>query len=180
MVCYDPTLIKYPWLSPPKGMKTGECGNGAWENEYSAVFPNSVSTEDSLAHNLRMLFKDELPAFYMAINDNEVFHSARINRRVTWLKMNPDKGSYSTQDGRVTLIGDAAHAMTPSMGEGCNTALESAVKLFDIIEARTKRNGEVICSVNTISDAFIEYGSSRPTETKQIQEESAARNMGPQ
>ena len=33
-------------------------------------------------------------------------------------------------DGRVALIGDAAHAMPASQGEGANCALESAVALL--------------------------------------------------
>jgi len=177
MVCYDQTLEKYPWLAPPADMKIGEYGKGGWEDEYSAL-PGTVTAEESLSDNLKKLFEEELPAFYNLIKDDEVFQTARINRRVTWLKMNEEEGSYSTQDGMVTLIGDAAHAMTPSMGEGCNTALGSAVKLVDSIKAIMEQNGEEKCTVNTMSAAFIQYGCSRPAEMKQVQEASAARNMG--
>ncbi len=177
MVCYDQTLEKYPWLAPPDDMKIGEYGKGGWEDEYSAL-PGTVTAEESLSDNLKKLFEEELPAFYNLIKDDEVFQTARINRRVTWLKMNEEEGSYSTQDGMVTLIGDAAHAMTPSMGEGCNTALGSAVKLVDSIKAIMEQNGEEECTVNTMSAAFIHYGCSRPAEMKQVQEASAARNMG--
>ncbi len=56
----------------------------------------------------------------------------------------------STADGKVALIGDAAHAMTPSMGEGCNYALERTVRLIDSISTVMKEWGEITCSVDTI------------------------------
>ena len=178
LVCYDEILIKYPWLAPPADLKTGEYRRGSWEYEYSAL-PASLRSEGSLVDNLKKLFEEEFPMFYRAIkHDEEVFQSARINRRVTWLKMNAEEGSYSTKDGKVTLIGDSAHSMTPSLGEGANTALESAVKLVNSIKAEMERKGEVICSIKTISDAFTQYGRSRPSETRQLQESSAARSMG--
>jgi 2-polyprenyl-6-methoxyphenol hydroxylase-like FAD-dependent oxidoreductase len=178
LVCYDEILIKYPWLAPPADLKTGEHRRGSWEYEYSAL-PASLRSEGSLVDNLKKLFEEEFPMFYRAIkHDEELFQSARINRRVTWLKMNAEEGSYSTKDGKVTLIGDSAHAMTPSLGEGCNTALDSAVKLVNSIKAEMERKGEGICSMKTISDAFTQYGRSRPSETRQLQESSAARSMG--
>ena len=91
--------------------------------------------------------------------------------------MNAEKGCYSTKDGMVALIGDSAHAMTPSMGEGCNTALESAVKLVDCITTKMEQSREAGCSVEAMSDAFIQYGCSRPADTKPIQEASSARNF---
>ena len=179
LVCYDQTIEKYPWLAPPSDMKIGDYGKGGWQDEYSAL-PGTVTTEDSLADNLRKLFQEELPAFYNAIKDDDIFQTARINRRVTWLKMNSEEGSYSTQDGMVALIGDAAHAMTPAMGEGCNTAMESAVKLVDNIKTVMEQKVEEERSLNAImSDAFTQYGRSRPAEMTPIQEASAARNMRP-
>ena len=177
IVCHDQTLEKYPWLAPPTEMKLGEYGKGGWQDEYSAL-PGSLAAETRLSNNLRKLFKEEVPAFYNAIKDDDVFQTARINRRITWLKMK-ETGSYSTFDGAVTLIGDAAHSMTPSMGEGCNTSLQSAVSLVDHIKAIMEEKEEQECSVSTISEAFRQYGSSRPAEVKGIQEASAARNMTP-
>ena len=51
-----------------------------------------------------------------------------------WFLMETQDGKaidriYASADAHVLLIGDAAHTMTRSMGEGCNyTLLESAVK----------------------------------------------------
>ena len=178
LVCYDETLIKYPWLVPPADLKTAESRRGSWEYEYSAL-PASLRSEGSLVDNLKKLFEEEFPMFYRAIKDDEeIFQTVRIIRRVTWLEMNAEEGSYSTKDGKVTLIGDSAHSMTPSLGEGCNAALESAVKLVNSIKTEMERKGEGICSKKTMTDAFTLYGRSRPAETRQVQETSAARSMG--
>ncbi|GCD93301.1 FAD-dependent monooxygenase [Embleya hyalina] len=39
--------------------------------------------------------------------------------------------------GRVVLIGDAAHAMTPNLGQGGNQALEDAIELADVLSGVT-------------------------------------------
>jgi 2-polyprenyl-6-methoxyphenol hydroxylase-like FAD-dependent oxidoreductase len=38
--------------------------------------------------------------------------------------------------GRTVLIGDAAHAMTPNLGQGANQALEDAATLCALLTAR--------------------------------------------
>jgi len=188
IVCYDETLERYPWLEPPVDIKPGEYGKCGWEDEYSALPETMKSSEgspssSSLSENLQQMFLEEVPEFYVAL-DEKTFLSARVNRRTNWLEMTAiddedGKGdiSYSTEDGIVALIGDAAHAMTPSMGEGCNTALESAVKLVDGISSIMERKGESECSGDTLSEGFSRYGSDRPKECIPIQLASAARNV---
>lgn len=180
MVCFDQTVEKYPWLEPPADMKANDYGKGGWKDEYSAI-PTSGGTnadDGELSNHMEQLFRETIPAFH-AILDKETYKSARINRRVTWLQMSSSEGevvSYSTKNGRVALIGDAAHAMTPSMGEGGNCAMESAVKLADAITSVMKEKEETVCTVDTMSEALIQYGVSRPLEVQPIQEMSAARN----
>eukprot|EP00956_Cyclotella_meneghiniana_P024677 scaffold49857_cov71-Cyclotella_meneghiniana.AAC.9 len=171
MVCYDETLVRYPWLEPPTKSSRG------WEDEYSAM-PAGLKSSKSLAENLELLFQEELPAFYKVL-DNNAFQSARVNRRVTWVKYTPgDEGevTYATKHGRAALIGDAAHAMTPSMGEGCNCALESASRLVESVRLVMEKRGESVCSIESLSEGFLMYGSSRPKEVMPIQEQSAMRN----
>jgi len=166
MIYYDQTLEKYPWLTPPIDIKND---TGSWEVDSSPT---------TLSAHLKRLFEEEMPAFYAALN-NETFNTAAVRRRVTWLQMEAEEGkkvTYSTLGGRVTLIGDSAHAMTPSIGEGCNTALESAVKLVDAIIATMKEKEEASCTTSTMSLAFMRYGSSRPNECISLQKLSAARS----
>lgn len=180
MVCFDQTVEKYPWLEPPTDMKLEDYGKGGWEDEHSAI-PSGCESDSGLklSDQLEQLFQEVIPGFH-AVLDKEAYKNARINRRVSWLQMKVgDEGkdvSYSTNDGLVALIGDAAHAMTPSMGEGGNCAMESAVKLVDAIASKMEEKEEAICTIETMSEAFVQYGLSRPKEVQPIQEMSAARN----
>ena len=109
--------------------------------------------------------------------------TAHINRRVTWLKYATKEGknaSYVTAEGTVVLIGDAAHGMTPSLGEGCNTALESAVRLVEVVVSEMINDGDENKSRATptsrhLTAAFVKYGLSRPKDVIPIQEMSASR-----
>jgi 2-polyprenyl-6-methoxyphenol hydroxylase-like FAD-dependent oxidoreductase len=171
MVCYDETVERYPFLKPPT------ISTGGWEDEYS-VIPGDKESNDSLAQHLEDMFQEELPAFYAAI-DKDAFQTARVNRRVTWVKTTAneeDEVYYASTDGQVALIGDAAHAMTPSLGEGCNCALESAVKLVENVQVIMERKGESTCSIESMNEGFMLYGVSRPKEVMPIQEQSASRN----
>ncbi|KAL7548206.1 hypothetical protein ACHAWF_011501 [Thalassiosira exigua] len=170
MVCYDETVERYPWLVPPEDMKLDEQSKGRWEESRR---------DGALSDHMETLFRDELPSFHEAL-EKDTFKSCRVNRRATWLQMFDDdanSGPYSTDDGLVVLIGDAAHAMTASMGEGCNTALESAVRLVDSVSSVMTDKGETECSLETLSEGFLQFGSSRPKEVIPIQEASAARSI---
>jgi len=167
MIYYDQTLENYPWLTPPIDTKNY---TESWEVDSSPI---------TLSAHLKKLFEEEMPAFYAALN-NEAFNTAVVRRRVTWLQMEAEEGknvNYSTLGGRVTLIGDSAHAMTPSIGEGCNTALDSAVKLVDAIIATMKEKEETSCTTSTMSLAFMRYGSSRPNECISLQKLSASKSI---
>ena len=179
MVCFDKTSEKYPWLAPPADMKPEDSTTLGWKNEYSATI-SSENSDLELSDHLEKLFQEVVPAMYDVI-DKETFKSAQINRRVSWLQMSAEEGkdaTYSTEDGLVALIGDSAHAMSPSMGEGCNCALESAVKLIDAVILAMEKKEETVCTANTMSEAFLQYGLSRPKEVQPIQEMSAARSTG--
>jgi len=174
MVCTNRISEKYPWLRPEADPNPKDIGDGGWKDETGM---EKISDTD-LSDNLEKMFQDDVPAFHAILN-KDFYKSAKITRRSSWLQMSTEEGkdvSYSTEDGRVTLIGDAAHAMTASMGEGGNCAMESAVKLADAVSLAMKENGETSCTVNTLNEAFLKYGLSRPKEVQPVQEMSAERN----
>lgn len=70
----------------------------------------------------------------------ELLHAIRAADAVPWaapLYMLPTDFTWTHKPG-VTLLGDAAHLMTPFAGEGVNLAMEDAMKLSDAIVAASR------------------------------------------
>jgi len=65
------------------------------------------------------------------------------------------------RNGKVVLVGDAAHAMTPFMGQGAATGIEDAVMLT-----------RAISLYNTKEEACLRYEAARLERTSYIQKES--------
>ena len=68
----------------------------------------------------------------------------------------------SWHQGRVTLLGDAAHPMSPSMGQGANSTFEDAWVLT-----------QCLSRFSSIGEAFSEYETERIERTKIMQIKSA-------
>ena len=155
MVCFDEVLEKNPWLAPP----------GDVQSEWSEK--NNESSDNDLSRKLKDLFTEEVPAFLAEIGE-DALKTARPMYRIPWINFSVNEGgeikygNFGSKDGRVVLLGDAAHAVVPSTGEGCNMALESAMRLSDCINEET-------LSVESVSSGFKDYGLSRPQETFQVQ-----------
>ena len=68
-------------------------------------------------------------------------------------------------EGRVVLLGDACHPMTPYMAQGAATAIEDAAILARCMEAASDSN---------IETAFVRYEAHRKPRTSRIQAISSA------
>ncbi len=133
-----------------------------------------------MAERLSGLLLEEMPAFHAAVRGAETTRSARVNRRGSWLRWVEGRreklASFADASGRIALVGDSAHAMTASIGEGCNCALESAAELVARVEALMRERGAAGCSHETLRDGICEYGRSRPKQVQPVQIRSATLN----
>lgn len=73
-------------------------------------------------------------------------------------------------EGRLTLLGDAAHPMLPHLGQGVNQALEDAVALATLLGAVTDPAG--------VPDALARYEKLRRERTARVQRGSRRNGAG--
>jgi 2-polyprenyl-6-methoxyphenol hydroxylase-like FAD-dependent oxidoreductase len=59
---------------------------------------------------------------------------------------------------RITLLGDAIHAMTPYRGIGANVALKDAVRLCRALVAAERRETPLIDAIHDYEAGMIDYG----------------------
>jgi hypothetical protein len=166
LVFFDAVLETMPWLEPGGG--TSAPTDAGW-----AEAPTSSSERpmgERMSAGLASLLATELPHIFAEIDSDTLAH-AQVGRRTSGVDLAVD---YASADGRVALIGDAAHAMPPSLGEGANCALESAVSLLAALPAADDRPP----SINELSDAFTDYGHTRPAEVRPVQMRSTAASQG--
>ena len=159
LVFFDEILALHPWINAPAEDEAQRPWTGT-----------SVGTDPAWRHRMHALLSAELPRL-AAHATPAVLETAVQNRRASWVEVD----RLHLVGGRVALLGDAAHSMTASLGEGCNCALESAVAL-DAALGRAASLGPLAAS--GISDAFVRYAEARLPEVRPVQLASAAGNRG--
>ena len=91
------------------------------------------------------------------------------NRRAFWVEMD----RLHLLGGRVALVGDAAHSMTASLGEGCHCTLQSAFALHAAVGSAAAAGplGAV-----ELRDALVCFAEARLPEVRPVQLPPAAGN----
>jgi FAD-dependent urate hydroxylase len=96
-------------------------------------------------------FGDPVPAYLEALEGDQQLHAGPIE----WVDLD------RWHQGRVVLIGDAAHAAPPHMGEGGSMAMEDAVVLAEELRAAP-----------TVEDALDRYERRRRPRADWVQQQS--------
>jgi kynurenine 3-monooxygenase len=73
------------------------------------------------------------------------------------------------QEGRVVLLGDAAHAVSPSIGQGCNASLEDVLFLGQLLDQYQDH-------WNTVLPAFSQQRVADAHALKELSDYSFPRN----
>lgn len=130
-------------------------GNGQVYWYATASFPAGSHEEDDL-DDLRVRYRgwhDPIPAILEATPPETLLKHDIYHLRTPLPR-------YSA--GRVVLLGDAAHAMTPDLGQGGGLALEDAVTLIDALSGDTDPD-----------IALAQYDQARRNRTQKIARTSA-------
>ena len=166
LVIFEAALVDRPWLEPPALTKNGDTSALADAGWVEA--PTSASASERVSAGLTDLLATEFPALAEHWS-KDALANAVVQRRPSWVDLTGADG-YAAADGRLVLIGDAAHAMSPSQGEGANCALESAVALLASLPPST--TDERPPSIDELSTAFADYGRKRPATVRPVQASS--------
>jgi 2-polyprenyl-6-methoxyphenol hydroxylase-like FAD-dependent oxidoreductase len=76
------------------------------------------------------------------------------------------------ETGRVTLLGDAIHSMTPYRGIGANVALKDAWRLRDALVAARRGERDVIEAIHAYEADMIRYGFAAVENSRKAMEQT--------
>lgn len=129
------TMLLMPWTSPTTGeheVMWTLTQDDAQEGAREAAAPNS-DPQLVMDFCLRQVREGHIHPEVEALVGKMVRDGISRGGRL-WTIMHPANDNPLGSTTRVTLLGDAAHAMTTHMGMGANTAFQDAVDLADALQ----------------------------------------------
>jgi FAD-dependent urate hydroxylase len=144
-----------------------DTGNAGWFTGLPSAEPlsyeqvNAVAPAEWLRRIRNSFAEDRIPAVEMLsrVRDEDLVSIGRLDEMPpvpTWHR------------GRAVIVGDAAHAVSPSSGQGGSLAIESAVQLVRCLR-----------DLSTIEDAFVAYEALRRDRVAKVIAGTAIFNAPP-
>jgi salicylate hydroxylase len=146
------------WMGDGKHFMVYPVRNGQLLN-YVGFVPTADETVESWS---AIGDRDELAASFEGWDPRVVGLLEKVDT-CFWWGLYDRKPLASWTNGRLALLGDAAHAMLPHLGQGANQAIEDGVALAVFLEGQT--SGE-------IADALRRYEAFRRGRTDVVQAEA--------
>jgi len=82
------------------------------------------------------------------------------------------------EPSRVTVLGDAIHAMSPARGSGANTALQDAGQLCRVLTDAAPGERGLLAAIGEYESGMREYGNAAVEASRQAEAETGARHNG--
>jgi len=82
------------------------------------------------------------------------------------------------QPSRVTVLGDAIHAMSPARGSGANTALQDAALLSSLLSQAGSDPAAAVAAIGRYEQQMRDYGFAAVAASRQAEQLTAARSGG--
>jgi 2-polyprenyl-6-methoxyphenol hydroxylase-like FAD-dependent oxidoreductase len=120
------------------------------------------------AENIPRFSKEDAKAFAEDKRDIPVMPGGTVTVGDLWKTAQTynlvalEEAYYSTWTyGRYVCLGDSIHKMTPNMGAGGNSAIESAAALANSLQEMLSRPGSNPSSTDTVREAMLRYQETR-------------------
>lgn len=162
------TSVVFKGDEPGKLFAFRETATGIVTITSMATFAEPVHSTDVVdkRDRLRKLFQDYPPVVHHILDrvpGSSIFENAvyDINVAREWSL------------GNVILVGDAAHAMTPGLGQGANMGLEDAAELAILLSPHLRGEGE---SSSSIPDVLESFWRGRRDRVKDVHAASSAKS----
>jgi len=122
----------------------------------------------AVAAKLIKSWHPDLRALHAMADVDETF-LARIRTSTPTLAWEPS---------RVTVLGDAIHAMSPARGSGANTALQDAGQLCRVLTEAAPGDSGLLAAIGEYEAGMREYGYAAVEASRQAEAETGARHNG--
>jgi salicylate hydroxylase len=153
-----PEHVHQVWMGDGKHFMAYPVRRGAMLNYVGFVPTTDATTESWSAIGDR----DELAAAFAGW-DPRVARALDAVETCFWWGLYDRRPLPSWSNGRLVLLGDAAHAMLPHLGQGANQAIEDGVALAVLLEGRDRTD---------VPDVVARYEKLRRVQTDVIQAEA--------
>jgi len=104
--------------------------------------------------------------------DLRAMHAAADIDQTFALRVRTSPALPAWEPSRVTVLGDAIHAMSPARGSGANTALQDAALLCRML---TGGGSDVVAAIGEYEQQMREYGYAAVAASRQAEAETGAR-----